>query len=291
MAPRLSVVIAGSRPEGPPEALFRVLHSHLHTGSVEVLLATARPNALAQWPGTRIVQCAPGSTVPVMRLAGVRAAAAPLIALTEDFCTPGEGWYDALLEARGRVDAAVIGGPVARRSGNAADWALTFAEYGRFFRREPEGAVTDLPSINVVYDAERLRGTMRLDAEGLFEVQLHAELRAHGDRFWRVPGAVMYDENKVPIAKAMRAQYNHGRLFGGERVHGRGPFQRIVRCAIAPAVPGVLLTRIVREAAAAGYIGELWRALPALFLLLGAWSAGEAVGTLCGKGQSGERWT
>lgn len=291
MVPRLSVVIAGSRPEGPPEALFRALHSQLQTGSIELLLATARSKAHPPRPGTRIVRCAPGSTVPAMRLAGVRVATAPLIALTEDFCVPADDWADTLLEARGRVGASVLGGPIARRNGSAADWALTLAEYGRFFRREPEGEVADLPAINVAYDADRLRAALPPDAEGLFEVQLHARLRARGERFWRLPGAVMFDENDRPFAHAARAQYYHGRLFGGERVQDQGLFPRFVRCALAPAVPAVLLRRIAREAAAAGHTTEVWRSLPALLLLLGAWSAGEAVGSLFGKGHSGARWT
>ena len=291
MAPRLSVVVAGSRPEGPPEALFRRLRPLLQAGAAELLLATARPEAQMSLPGTRIIRCAPGSTVPVLRLAGVRAATAPLIALTEDFCAPAEGWAEALLEARGRVDASVLGGPVARRGGRVADWALTLAEYGRFFRREPEGEVRDLPSINVAYDADRLHGALAVDATGLFEMRLHADLRARGERFWRVPGAVMFDENERPLASARRAQYHHGRLFGGERVQASGPFPRLVRCALAAAVPAILLTRIAREAAAAGHAADVLRSLPALSLLLGAWSAGEAVGSLFGPGQSGARWT
>ena len=148
MAPRLSVVVAGSRPEGPTEALARALRTLIQAGAVELLFATARAGARAPARGTRIVSCAPGSTVPQLRLAGVRAANAPLIALTEDFCAPADGWAEALLEARDRVGPAVLGGPIARRAGSAGDWALTFAEYGRFFRRGPEGEVPDLPSIN-----------------------------------------------------------------------------------------------------------------------------------------------
>lgn len=288
---RLSVVVAGSRPEGPPEALFRGLHPLLQAGTAELLLATARPEAQACSPSTRVVPCAPGFTVPALRLAGVRAATAPLIALTEDFCAPAEGWAEALLEAHGRVDASVLGGPIARRNGSAADWALTLAEYGRFFRREPEGEVSDLPSINAAYDADRLRRALPLDGEGLFEVQLHARLRARGDRFWRVPSAVMFDENERPLTSATRAQYYHGRLFGGARLQGRGPFPRLVRCALAPAVPAILLSRIAREAAAAGHMAEVLRSLPVLSLLLGAWSAGEAIGSLFGQGHSGARWT
>ena len=291
MAPRLSVVVAGSRPDGPPEALFRRLQPLLQAGTLELVLATARAEAQVRPPGTRIVRCAPGATIPALRLAGARAATAPLIALTEDFCVPAEGWAEALLEARGRVDARVLGGPVARRGGSAAHWALTLAEYGRFFRREPEGEVRDLSSINVAYDADRLRAALPAGATGLFEVQLHAQLRARGERFWRVPGAVMFDENQLPLASATRAQYHHGRLFGGERVQASGAFLRLMRCALASAVPAILLARIVREAGAAGHTPEVLRSLPPLALLLGAWSAGEATGSLFGPGQSGERWT
>lgn len=291
MSARLSVVVAGSRPEGPPEALFRGLHSLLQTGVVELLLATTRPEAYAQWPSTRIVLCPSGSTVPAMRLAGVRAATAPLIALTEDFCAPTEGWAETLLEARGRVDAPVLGGPITRRAGSASDWALTLAEYGRFFRREPEGEVADLCSINVAYDADHLRRALPPGATGVYEVELHALLRSRGDRFWRLPLAVMYDENKCPLAKAARAQYHHGRLFSSGRVQEQGLLLRLARCAIAPAVPAVLLNRIAREATAAGHAAEMWRAAPALLILLGAWSAGEAIGSLFGKGRSETKWT
>jgi len=43
-----------------------------------------------------------------MRLAGVRAASAPLIALTEDFCVPSAGWAEALLDAHERELSALL---------------------------------------------------------------------------------------------------------------------------------------------------------------------------------------
>ena len=291
MAPRLSVVVAGSRPEGPTEALVAGLRALIQAGTVELLIATARPGARSPEPGVRVVNCATGATIPALRFAGVRAANAPLIALTEDFCAPADGWAEALLEARDRVGPAVLGGPIARRAGSAGDWALTFAEYGRFFRRGPEGEVPDLPSINAAYPAELLREALEDETEGVFEVRLHARLRERGKRFWRVPRAVMYDENAVPLLRATRAQYHHGRLFGGGRVKRRGLFPRLFRSALAAVVPAVLLGRIAREATAAGHLPDVLRSLPALLLLLCAWATGEAVGSLFGPGQSGARWT
>jgi hypothetical protein len=269
--------------------LFRNLAPLLQAGSIELLLATARSDAAISTAATRIIPCARDSTVPRMRLAGVRAAAAPLIAITEDFCVPAQGWAEALLEARRHVDAAVLGGPVARRNGTASDWALTLVEYGRFFRCEPEGEVEDLPSINIAYDCNRLRDALQ-GAEGLFEMELHPALRARGERFWRVPNAVMLDENTDALPTAIRAQYRHGRFFGGRRVEGRSKLQRLVRFAAAPAVPAVLLSRIAREVAASGHAADLLRALPALAVLIGGWAAGEAVGSLLGEGGSGAHW-
>lgn len=291
MALRLSVVVVGSRPQGSPEALFRSLDALLRRGDAELLLVTARPEPPPAWPGTRVIACGAGTTIPAMRLAGIEEAAGTLIAITEDFCAPVAGWAEALLEAHERVAAAALGGPVTRRIGSAAEWALTFIEYGRYFRREPEGDVADLPSINVAYDAERLRAALPAGAQGLFEVEVHARLRARGGRFWRVPGAVMCDENRTVLRSAMHAQYHHGRLFGGGRVQGRSLLVRFARVGLAPAVPAILLGRILRETGSAGQLGKVVRCLPALLLLLGAWAAGEAVGSLYGPGRSGARWT
>ncbi len=291
MTPKLSVVVAGSRPEGPPPELHRVLGPLARAGELEVIIATARADPEEARGYARVVPCAPGTTIPAMRLAGVRAAVGPRVAVTEDFCAPAEGWAEALLQARARTDAAVLGGPVTRSGGSAADWALTFVEYGRFFRREPEGSVEDLSSINAAYDAARLRSALGEDATELYEVEVHAKLRTGGARFWRVPGAVMRDENHRSFAQAVRGQFHHGRFFGGGRVEGRGPGARLLRAALAPAVPAVLFGRIVREASAAGHLPQVVRAMPALAVLLAAWAAGEATGSLAGAGDSGSRWT
>jgi hypothetical protein len=232
-----------------------------------------------------------------MRLAGVRAANAPLIALTEDFCAPAAGWAEALLAAHERDRSAVVGGPVARRAGSASDWALTLIEYGRFFARASDGSagsaetVGDLPSINVAYPARELLSALPSGLRGIFEVELHARLREAGVRFSMLPGATMFDYSTTQIHRAARAQYHHGRLFGGDRVRGRALSLRLKHALLTPAVPAVLLSRITRRVAAAGQAEQLLRSLPALSILLTAWAAGEAMGSMFGAGQSADHWT
>lgn len=291
MAPKLSVVVAGSRPGGPPRALFATLAPLLASGEIELILATARREPTAPLQGVRIVKCEAGTTIPALRLAGVRAAAAPVVAVTEDFCAPAARWAEALIDAHGRGAGDVLGGPVARRDGSPADWALTFVEYGRFLRAEPGGPVREVPSVNVAYEARTLADALGPDARELYEVEVHERLRVAGARFWRVPGAVMLDENRRPLGEAVTSQFHHGRFYGGGRVAGRGAGERLLRAALSPVVPFALLARIAREAFAAGLGGRLAIALPALSLLLAAWACGEAVGSLRGRGTSGERWT
>jgi hypothetical protein len=261
------------------------------TGEVEVILATTRDAGDATEPGVRVLRCAEGATIPELRLAGVRVAVAPLIALTEDFCAPVPGWADALLAAWARGVADVLAGPVARQDGRAADWALTLIEYGRYFCTTPEGPVKDVPSINVAYDAVRLGEALGPHATGFYEVEVHARLRAEGARMWRVPQAVMVDENRMPLSEALHAQFHHGRLYGGDRFAKRPILSRLLHLAVTPTVPLVLLARIAPGTCAAGRGTQLVRALPALALLLLAWAIGEATGTLAGEGGSRRRWT
>lgn len=290
--PELTVVVVGSRPQGPPAELRERLEPAGRAGRVEVVVATARADAAEpdrpDW--LRVLPCPAGTTVPELRLSGVRAARGGLIAITEDFCAPCSGWAEALLQHHREAPSAVLGGPIARQGGERADWALTLIEYGRYFDPHRRGIVDDLPSINVAYPREVLMAALPADARGILEVELHARLRTTGAVFCRVPTAVMFDTNSAELSAAARAQYHHGRLFGGGRVERTGWSSRLKFAALSPAVPVILFSRIAREVAAAGHSAELCRALPSLSVLLGAWAVGEGLGSLLGPGDSASHW-
>ena len=193
----MSLIVAGSRPGGPALALFSTLERWLTNGQLEVLIATASqaPVAGAARAGVRVLRAASGTTVPRLRAAGLEAARAPIVALTEDFCVPSPGWADALLDAHARVDAVAIGGPIDCTGGRATDWALTLVEYGRFFGSSSAGAVGHLPGTNVSYKAEALRAILGGLPTELVETTVHATLRDRGATLWRDPRAVMVDVN------------------------------------------------------------------------------------------------
>ena len=291
---RLSVVVVESRAAAPRQELFEVLAPRLEDGSVEVLVVPGREPAPAPWanhPAVRRVACPPNATVPRRRAAGLRAARAGLVALTESFCVPTPGWAEAILAAHTRRRGVAVGGPVDRRAGTPAEWALTLCEYGRFLPRQAAGRVEDLAGVNVAYDRERLIAALGDLPEEILEVELHAELRRRGAALWWEPSAVMLDTEKLSLNAALADQYRHGRLFGGRRSAGSGWPARLLRASLAPAVPAVLLSRIAPAAVEAGRGTALARAAPLLLLLLTAWAIGEGVGALAGPGRSASRWT
>ena len=286
--PRLSIVVAGSHPAGPPTGLHDVLAPRLADGSVELIVSTAATaaSALPDHPQIRVLRHPPGTTVPRLRSTGFAAGRAPLVALTEDFCVPGERWVDALVAAHTQTGAIAVGGPIDRRGGMPKDWAVTLLEYGRFFDRERRGAVDDLPGTNVCYDKARLGRCLGVVPEHWIEVAVHRFLRDRGQVLWREPEAVMFDVNDLQLTAAVRAQFHHGRLYGGMR-RAESRIAERVRCVLlAPLVPAVLVRRALGNAR-----GRCSGAVPALLALSAAWSFGEAIGWLAGEGHSLERWT
>ncbi len=291
--PSLTLVVVQSAPGPLGSAFFSSLERDLADGLLEVIVvADVEPAAMAgARKGARWVASCAGATVPDRRGLGLAAARTPFVALTESFCVPAPGWTRAILRAHAERDVVAVGGPVDRRAGVPRDWALTLLEYGRFFGAGQAGEVSDLPGINVAYRVERLvRVLGRLPAR-VVEVEVHSALREAGETLWRDPGAVMLDAGRMASGAARRAQYRHGRFYGGRRVAGRPAAHRLLRLALAPAVPVVLGSRIARRALGAGRGGAFVRSLPHLAVLLAAWAVGEAAGSLFGEGRTGEQWT
>jgi hypothetical protein len=285
---KLSVVVAGSRAEGLCPRLLESLSEMLRSGRAEVVVATARSG---QCDGTRTVHCDPGTTVPRLRSLGFEEVRGDIVALTEDFCAPAPGWAEALVAAHEKSPAVAVGGPMGRRDGRASAWALTLCEYGRFFGPRTAGPVSDLPGTNVSYKVAKLREVLGDVPSEFQEVLVHGDLRERGETFYWEPAARMYDESDRPFRSALRAQYHHGRLYGGQRIHGRGLAVRVLRAALSPLVPVVLLFRIARAVVPSGNTMPMLRSMPYLLCLLIAWGIGEGVGSIAGVDQSEEQWT
>lgn len=88
------------------------------------------------------------------------------------------------------------------------------------------------------------------------------------------------------LASAMGHLYSGGRQYGNYRRSDASALTRALRIAASPAVPLVLIGRVIRRVAARrpALLGTLLLGFPYLVCLLGAWSLGEAIGYVAGAG-------
>jgi hypothetical protein len=113
-----------------------------------------------------------------------------------------------------------------------------------------------------------------------YESEVHEALRRAGHPLHRAAGAEVTAHLSFAFGEAVAHLFRGGVRYGRGRLARSSPAAKAARCLAVPAVPAVLLWRVVdavlwrrpREA------GHLALALPCAVCLLTAWAAGEAVG-------------
>jgi hypothetical protein len=229
-------------------------------------------------------------SMPTARLAGIRAAGAPVVAFTETHAFPEPGWAQALIE-RHREDWVAVGPAFLNANpARARSWANILLDYGRFYaypgRDDPEPC-DDLPGHNSSYKrAALLEFGDDLVPLMLIESALHAELRRRGGRLVLEPRARTRHVNVTRPWSVVRERWYSGRLYASARSL-RWPAWRRVAYAVAwPLIAAVRLPRALRDAERLGG-RRLAIRLALLFALgLAVQSAAEAAGYLWGQGNS-----
>ena len=139
--PEMSVIVL--TPDG--FAAIRRLMAHLRaqTARARLELVFVAPDAgrlqadeteLAGFAAVRVVEADVMRSTAEARAAGVRAAAAPIIAFTEDHCFPEPGWAEALIRAHGEPWAAVGPAVLNANPRSAVSWANLLTEYVEWLR-------------------------------------------------------------------------------------------------------------------------------------------------------------
>jgi hypothetical protein len=249
----------------------------------------AAPAGLA---GVRLVDWPRVDALPPARLAGIRAAGAPVVAFTETHSFPEPEWAAALI-ARHREECVAVG--PAFVNGNperALSWTGILLDYGRFMarpdRRAPEVS-DDLPGHNSSYKRDVLVGWGDDLAELLMaESALHAELRRHGGRLVLDPAARTRHVNVTRLRSWIRERWCSGRLYAASRSLGWGRARRLAYAAAWPLIVPVRLPRMLGDARrVAGRRLAARVAAPAL-LGLTVQSAAEAAGYAAGPGRTAQ---
>lgn len=286
-APELTVVLAARGITSVLRESVRRLAARSAGRPIELVIALGGGdgNAGAElreiFPGAQIVAGPNGALTPHLWGLGIARARTPWVGLGIGDCSPAGDWLEVVdAQIAGHPEAAGFGGPIAPPVGGGGRlWAIFYLRYSAYLE-SAAGAAEEIPGDNAVYRREDLERHWRDRADGFWEVLLHRELRAAGRGLRFVPELQMRLEAAPSLSTMARERLRHGRHFGATRP--LAPPRRIAAALASPALLPLLLIRLARRQAR---LRPEWRgrwrlALPALLVLLAAWSCGEMLGYL-----------
>lgn len=230
-------------------------------------------------------------TYAQLRAIGVAKSRAPIIATTEDHCTPDQYWTAAICECHA-APHAVIGGAVEKEEPDTVvNWAMYLADYLRYSAPK-DGPSRSLTDGNVSYKRSAIEPLRNVWSDEFHENVIHAVLGKRGESLWLSPRIVVRQKRAVPFWAALRERYEFGRLFASTRVSEASLVVRLGYLASSVPLPALLLVRITLHVFRnTRYAVPFIRAFPVLVLISAVWAAGEFAGYLTRRpGQRLKRW-
>jgi Glycosyl transferase family 2 len=262
---------------------------HEVRGRGEVILVDASSDGTADQaerllPGLRVLRCPVGSLVPELWRDGLRATDTSLVAFSTAAMVPRRGWLEAMLACLGQTMAAGVGGPIAPSSSiSAFGRAVYLHRYANYLGPHLAAHLPDPPADNALYRRDRLLGLDSIIDQGFWEVSVHRNLRARGERLAFAPGAIVDFQGGPRRSVTFSQRFAHARHYSSDRSRKWSRAHRMARLAATPLLPAVLLERIVRTLRTRKESVGFWiSAAPDLALLLASWSLGEAAGLWLG---------
>jgi glycosyltransferase involved in cell wall biosynthesis len=294
-APSLSIVIAsvnGLDMLGPTlDSIDRLPErDHIEVIVVEPIGGPIRDRLRERRKPVTIVPLAGKRPIPRLRYLGVQKARGDLIAILEDHAEVDEGWAAALIEAHRDPAVGAVGGAVENGKPGLVNWAVFFCEYTAYMAPVPEGPTDDLPGNNIAYKRDHLMDHAHVLDEGKWESWINDRLRAEGVPIVSTNRAVVRHIKTFRLGYFLGQRFHFARSYAGMRRVDQSWPKRLVYGAGSMALPGLLLSRVIRQALGKKkHLGRFAACLPlvALFLAIGA--VGEMVGYLVGPGRSLER--
>jgi len=288
--PPVSVVVATTQPWPEIQPCLQSLRADAESLGAELIVADGDGQGLDRDHGFSRVRhvVARGRSVFELRGLGIAAAAAPIIAITEDHCVVGERWLSRVVEAhRTLPDAAAIGGVVENgATTRLIDWANFLIIFAPVLAPLVGGRRQEISlQANISYKRDRLPPP---DPEtGIMEMLLNRTLAARGETLVADERLVVSHVQSHGWAGTLAAHFHNGRSIAGYRLVSLSAAWRAARLASCVLLPAHLTLRVVRSIATKRRLyGITAAALPLVMLLGCCHAAGEAVGYLAGPGKS-----
>jgi hypothetical protein len=292
----LSVVLVTDRFETISVVVDR-LRAQTIRAALELVIVAPSEEALGLpaadvdgFAGTTVVPVGSSVSLPASRVAGIRAAKAPLVALVETHVYPDPDWAEALVRAHREPWAAV--GPVFANANptTSLSWASLLMDYGALLEPNAGGPVGYLPSNNGCYKRELLLAQPEFEAGMAYGPHLHEALKAQGHELYVTSGARIRHLNMSVPRPWLTERYLLGRSLASLRASRWSPSRRIVYACGSPLIPLVRIWRIFRHAGRPiRQYRLLPRVLPALAVALVSSTVGELAGFTLGAGDAPKR--
>ena len=275
------------------DALNRTLRSIQAIGAPSFVIGGQAPPPVPG-KGAAPTFIASDLSVPERRAIGVAVSGTEWVALIEDTCDVGVGWMLACAEIAAADDVAAAGGPVTiLPSLPPRCMALACLEYAAY---APAGqGPGNAPQVTA---AQRIAGLALLyrrsalpplePGKGLIESEVNEAIRSRGGRLLMHPGLAVEYRSADADSATLGSRFNHGRIYGGGLRGRLGLLQRGLAALKCLALPLVMVARAMPGLPAACRSRTATRFW--ILALSAAWSAGEAVGVLAGRGRSLARW-
>jgi glycosyltransferase involved in cell wall biosynthesis len=296
-APGLSVILVTDDFFEPLRKTVHSLAAQTVQDRLEILIVCPSEDSLglieteiAGFHSVRVIEIGEVKTTSAARVAGIRAASAPVVALGEDHAFPEPGWAEAMIEAH-KQPWAGVGPAFINANPGVVSWVAMVMGYGRWIEPVTGGVIDDIPGHNSSW-----KRSLLLDYASQLESMLPAptflnwDLRAKGHELYLEPSAKMRHLQVSSFWPWLVEQFHVARLFPAERSRNWPWYRRLFYVCGMP----VLLTRNLR-----GWVDHFRRIDPSgrtlakawPFLLLGlvVWGMGEIAGYSLGIGLAQER--
>ena len=287
---RLAVVLCGDREETFRRSL-EAFRRQTACESIEMILVRWRDagfeirDGAGEFAALRVVEVAPGTSLPAARADGARTATAPLVFFCETHAYPRPEWAEAVLEASCEGGHAVVSSAFENANPRTAvSWAGFVSDYGAWMPDRPAGAIAEAPIHKGSYPRDDLLALGDRLASALSAGdELGLALARLGREPWFEPRARIVHHNVADLRPWLRGRFLIGFAIGANRA-GRWTIARRLAYGLAwPAIAVVLFARALPLVRRARRLHPLPRGVVAA-IAAGAVSrsAGEALAYLCG---------
>ena len=290
--PALTVVVPSVNGLGDLPDCLTALSKQRADVNLEVLVADRcgeplRGEVRRRFPWVRLLEAAPGTTIPDLRALAFREAKGASVAVIEDHVIVPPGWARALLDAQAGADV-VVGGAVENAAvDRTVDWAAFLCEYSHCILPLPDGRVDWVTGNNVIYPRALLDRYESVLGRGQWENRLHDAMRRDGVPLVCRPQISVGHKKHYTVGEYLSQRYLYARSYAGARVADASLPKRLGYGVAALALPPLLMYRTVsRVLSKRRHRAELVRSLPLLAMFVVSWAVGEMVGYVAGPGDS-----